>query len=157
MDHSRSSRDRHGRSAAGNPGGPGQPRGRANALRRAAVDAITEQDVAAIIRKATHLALEGNPAAMRLVLERAGSLRRVTFDDRAVDRNPQDGTTATTCALAIARIVEAMCAGTCDRDDARVMLDVIKARLSAIEQTDIQRRLAALERRDEEGDWWKRR
>lgn len=108
MDHSRSSRDRHGRSAAGNPGGPGRARSRANALRRAAVDAISEKDVAAIMRKATHMALEGNPAAMRLVLKRAGRLRRVTFDDRAVDQNPQDGTTATTCALAIARIVDAM-------------------------------------------------
>lgn len=156
MDHSRSSRDRHGRSAAGNPGGPGRARSRANALRRAAKDAISEKDVVAIMRKATHMALEGNPAAMRLVLKRAGRLRRVTFDDRAVDRNPQDGTTATTCALAIARIVDAMCAGTCECDSARSMIDVIKARLSAIELTDIESRLAELERRDDEGDQRKR-
>jgi hypothetical protein len=140
-------RDPQGRFTQGNPGGPGRPPGRGTVLRRAAEEAITPEHVAAIIRKATRMALEGNPAAMRLVLERVCG--------RAPDA-PADGTpiylplpqlrTAANCALAIDRLAEAICDGRVDRDGAKVMLDVIQARLKAIEVNDLEERLAELEK-----------
>ncbi len=63
-------RDERGRFAVGNPGGPGGPRRRTSELRRAAEEAITPEYVAAMVRKATRMGLEGNLAAMRLVFER---------------------------------------------------------------------------------------
>ena len=52
MDEMESGRDRTGRFAKGNQGGPGRPRGSGNALRRAAEEAVTPEHVAAIIRRA---------------------------------------------------------------------------------------------------------
>ena len=63
-------RDERGRFAAGNPGGPGGSRRRPSELRRAAEEAITPEHVAAMVRKATKMGLEGNLGAMRLVFER---------------------------------------------------------------------------------------
>jgi hypothetical protein len=61
--------------------------------------------------------------------------------------------TAEACSLALDRIAAALCAGTCGRDAAGVLVQAIQLQLHVM---DIQRRLAELERRDEEGDWWKR-
>src|SRR5690606_37661206 len=63
-------RDERGRFTFGNPGGRGGPRRRSSELRRAAEDAITPEHVAAMVRKATRMGLEGNLTAMRLVFER---------------------------------------------------------------------------------------
>ena len=63
-------RDNQGRFTAGNPGGPGGPRRRTSELRRAAEEAITPDHVAAMVRKATRMGLEGDLSAMRLVFER---------------------------------------------------------------------------------------
>ena len=156
-DSSPAPRDPGGRFAPGNPGGPGRPRSRGTELRRAAEEAITAEHVTAIIRKATRMALEGNPAAMRLVLERVCG--------RAPDA-PTEGVrlgltlpqlhTAENCAFAIDQLADALCNGTCDRDAAKVMLDVIQARLKAIETVDHETRLAELEKAAAQVDFGRR-
>lgn len=117
-----------------------------NALRRAAEDAIAPEHIAAIMRRAARMALEGNMSAMRLVLERACG--------RAVDAPPHPLTmdvalppltTAGNCALAIDRLVEAIHEGTVDRDAAKVLLDVIRTRIAAIELTEMEARIVELE------------
>ncbi len=57
MTNSTPDRDHRGRFAAGNQGGPGRRRGHANALRRAAEEAISPEHVAAIMRRATRKAV----------------------------------------------------------------------------------------------------
>ncbi|MFO1078025.1 MAG: hypothetical protein U1E73_09935 [Planctomycetota bacterium] len=62
-------RDKHGRFVRGNPGGPGRPNRRRAELRRAMEDATPTEHVIALLRKATRLGLDGDIAAIRLVLE----------------------------------------------------------------------------------------
>jgi len=54
--------------------------------------------------------------------------------------------TATDCNLAIERIGVAVAKGECDLATAKVMLDVVLARLKAIEVNDLETRLAELEK-----------
>jgi hypothetical protein len=53
--------------------------------------------------------------------------------------------TAANCNLALGRLAEAVCAGTVDRDAAKLLIDVIQARLKAIEVGDLEKRLDELE------------
>jgi hypothetical protein len=65
-------RDARGRFARGNLGGPGNPFARqVAALRQAAVDAVSADDVRAIIAKMTEKALAGDVAAAKVVLSYA--------------------------------------------------------------------------------------
>lgn len=141
-----SPRGPHGRFAPGNPGGPGRPPSRSTTLRRAAEEAITPEHIAAIIRKATRMALEGNAVAMRLVLERVcGRAAEAPAEGAPLNLNLPQLRTAENCAFALDRLVEAMCQGTCDRDSAKVMIDVIQTRLKAIEVKNLEERLSELE------------
>jgi hypothetical protein len=64
-------RDAQGRFAAGNPGGPGNPFARqAASLRSALFDAVTPEDLAAVIRTLVAKAKEGNVPATRELLDR---------------------------------------------------------------------------------------
>lgn len=141
-----SGRDDRGRFAAGNPGGPGGPRRRASELRRAAEEAITSEHVQAMIRKATRMGLEGNLAAMRLVLERTcGRPAEAPPDAEPVDLELPPLQTAADCNGAIDRLLDSICKGSVDRGTARLLIDAIQVRLRAIETTDIEARLAQLE------------
>ncbi len=65
----RGGRDRHGRFAEGNSGGPGNPFARqVAALRVALLSAVTAQDVAAVAEELLRQAKEGNLAAAKLLL-----------------------------------------------------------------------------------------
>ncbi len=64
-------RDCQGRFAAGNPGGPGNPfAAQAARLRSALFQAVTPEDLAAVIRALVGKAKEGNVAAARELLDR---------------------------------------------------------------------------------------
>ncbi len=79
-------RDSRGRFVAGNKGGPGNPFARRTAaLRQAMLDAVTPEDVQAIVRQMIQKAREGDVAAARLVLAYA-----VGKPDRAVDPDTLD-------------------------------------------------------------------
>ena len=141
-----SGRDKQGRFTPGNPGGPGGSRKRAFTLRRAAEESVTEEHIAALMRKATRLALEGNLSAMRLVLERTcGRTADPPTDGEALAIQLPPLQSATDCNLALERIVAGVCAGTLDRENAKLLIDAVNARLKAIEIIDQEQRLAALE------------
>ena len=62
-------RDAAGRFTKGNPGGPGNPMGRrVAALRRALLDAVTEEDVRALAGALLEKAKGGDVAAARLIM-----------------------------------------------------------------------------------------
>lgn len=139
-------RDDRGRFAPGNPGGPGGSRRRAFALRLAAEEAITPEHVAAMIRKATRLGLEGNLAAMRLVFERTcGRAAEAPVDAEPVGITLPRLATAADCNLAIERLVDGICKGSIDRDTAKLLIDAVQARIKAIEVHELEERLAQLE------------
>ncbi len=143
-------RDERGRFAVGNPGGPGGPRRRASELRRAAEDAITPEHVAAMVRKATRMGLEGDLAAMRLVFERTcGRAAEVPVDAEPLGVALPRLRTADDCDTAIQLLIDGICKGTVDRDMAKLLIDAIQARVKAIELNDLEERLAQLEQTTE--------
>ena len=145
MDNPDTGRDENGRFAAGNPGGPGRPKGRGYLLQKAAQEAVTEEHVAAIIRKATMLALGGDTTAARLVLERTCG-RPPETPMTPLDFELPDLRTPAACAAAIDRIAEALCRGTCDRETAKALNDLVETRLKAIDSVDLEARLRELEK-----------
>ena len=141
-----SSRNSQGQFAPGNQGGPGRPRGRASALRRAAEEAVSPEHIGAITRRAVRMALEGNLAAMKFVFDRTcGKAVEGPSEGVATEMVLPNLTTAASCAAAIDRIAEALCSGAVDRETAKVMVDVVQARLRAIETSELEARLAELE------------
>ncbi len=139
-------RDEQGRFADGNPGGPGGPRRRASDLRRAAEDAITPERVAAMIRKATRMGLEGNLGAMRLVFERTcGRSAQAPVAAEPIGISIPSLRTAEDCNTAIGQLIDAICKGDVDRDAAKLLIDAIQVRLRSIEVNELEERLVQLE------------
>jgi hypothetical protein len=139
-------RDEKGRFTVGNPGGPGGPRRRQSELRRAAEDAVTPDHVAAMIRRAARMALEGDLQAMRLVLERTcgrANLAPPQAEPLGITI-PKLDTTAD-CDEAVGSLIKGICQGGVDREAAKILIDAIQARLKAIEVNELEERLAQLE------------
>ncbi|MBI4717157.1 MAG: hypothetical protein HY763_05075 [Planctomycetes bacterium] len=64
-------RDAAGRFAPGNAGGPGNPRARHSAaLRRALLEAVSDDDIRLVVEKLVELAKAGDLAAIRELLDR---------------------------------------------------------------------------------------
>lgn len=140
-------RDDKGRFATGNPGGPGGPRRRAFTLREAASEVITSEHLQAMLRKAAAMALQGNLSAMRFVFERVcGKAPEAAADTEPLGITLPSMTTAAQCNVALERITQAICAGTLDRDVAKLLIDAVEARLKAIEVHELEARLADLEK-----------
>ena len=139
-------RDERGRFATGNPGGPGGPRRRASELRRAAEDAITTDHVAAMVRKATRMGLEGNLSAMRLAFERTcGRASQAPVEGEPVGISIPRLRTAEDCNEAVGRLIDGLCEGSVDREAAKLLISAIETRLKAIEVNEMEERLAQLE------------
>jgi hypothetical protein len=139
-------RDEKGRFSRGNPGGPGRAKGRGYELQRAAQDAVTPEHVAAMMRKAMRLALEGSLTAMRFVMERTvgrAPEAQVIAEPVAVDM--PELRTAADCATAIDELTAAICSGAVNREQATLLMSLVQARLRAIEVRDLEERLMALE------------
>ena len=140
-----SERDTKGRFAPGNQGGPGGARRRTSELRRAAEDAISPEVIQAAMRKCARLALEGNLAALRIMLDRAcGRAAEAPVEAPSIALPRMH--TAADCSAAIERIVDGITKGTIEESTAKVLLDAVQARLKAIEATDHEVRLAEVEK-----------
>ena len=139
-------RDPKGRFLPGNKGGPGGPNRKKSELRRAAEGAITPDHVSAMLRRATRMALEGDLTAMRIVLDRTcGRPPEAPNDAEAMDIDPPRLATTQDCNEAIERLISGICDGTVDRDGAKLLTTAIQVRLKAIEMTELEERLTALE------------
>jgi len=141
-----SGRDPRGRFGPGNPGGPGGSRKRMLALRRAAEEAITPEHIAAMVRKATRMGLEGDLTAMRLVFERtSGRAAEPPTEAEAFDIAMPRLKTAADCSTALERIIDGVCRGAIERESAQVLISGVQARLKALEMTELELRLEQLE------------
>ena len=137
-----------GRFAAGNPGGPGRPKGqRQTALQKAAQDAVTPEHIQALVRVALKQGLQGNLQAARLVLDRTcGRAPEGRPETDPVDVVLPNLRTATNCTVAIDKIIAAISAGTVDLPTAKVLLDAVQGRMKGIELTEYEARLVELEK-----------
>ncbi|MBI5853035.1 MAG: hypothetical protein HZB39_18650 [Planctomycetes bacterium] len=139
-----------GQFAKGNAGGPGGTRQRSFVLRQAAEHAITPEHIEALMRKALRMGLEGDVRAIRLVLEwTCGRPAEVATNAEPLDFAMPPLQTAAQCNAALEFVAAALCEGRLNRDAAQVLIELIHARIKAIEVADLERRLLELEARFE--------
>jgi hypothetical protein len=137
-------RDRRGRFARGRSGNPaGRPRGCLDHINRAA-RLLLAGEGEALTRKAVELALAGDPSALRLCLERIlGPCR-----DRAVEFTMPPIRNAADLAGAMAAVAEATAQGAVTPREAMQLGRMVEAYVRAVEATEFDRRLHALEMAD---------
>jgi hypothetical protein len=149
---SSSDADTHGRPPRGRPftlGQSGNPNGRPKGSRNKATmaaEALLDGEAEALIRKVIELALGGNSAALRLCFERLMPPRRgraVAFDLPAFN-------SAADALAASSAILTACADGTLSPGEAAEVMGLLQSHLRAIELTDHEARLSALERANKE-------
>ncbi|MCU4161748.1 DUF5681 domain-containing protein [Acidiphilium sp. AL] len=129
------------------PGQSGNPAGKPKGTKHkalAALDAIGAEAAREVLQSTIAAAKRGNSRAAEILLARlwpARKSRPVMLDLPAVAS--ADGVTA-----ALAAVIEAMAAGDLAPDEAAAVAAVIEGQRRAIETTDFERRLAALEERN---------
>lgn len=134
-------RNRSGRFIKGNPGGRGREQGSRNKA-TIALQGLLEADGVKITKKAIALALAGDPAALRLVVER---LIPVAKERRINLELPNSLSTAAEVASAVGRIIEAVADGEVTPGEASTLAGIIEIRRKAIETEELEKRIAALE------------
>ena len=91
--------------------------------------------------------LKGNLAAMRFVAERTcGRAPEASPEAVPLDFTLPKLQSVANCTAAIDRLADAITQGTVDRDTAKMLLEVITARMKAIEMNDLEARLTELEK-----------
>jgi hypothetical protein len=142
-----SERDAKGRFGPGNPGGPGGSRRRASELRQAAEEAVSPEIIKSAMRKCAVLALQGNLTALRILLERTlGRPLEAREDAEPLDLTPPRLRTAADCSTALEKVTDAICRGTVEVQSAKLLIDAITARIKVLEVTELEARLAELEK-----------
>jgi hypothetical protein len=141
-------RDRRGRFLRGRSGNPaGRPRGCRDRANRAA-RLLLEGKGEALTRKAVDLALGGDPAALRLCLDRIiGPCR-----ERAIEFEMPVIGSAADLAGAMAAVAGATARGDVTPREAAQLSAVVEAYVRAVETTEFDRRLRALEAIDAAAD-----
>jgi Family of unknown function (DUF5681) len=137
-------RDQRGRFVRGQSGNPaGRPRGCLDHVNRAA-QVLLAGEGAALTRRAIELALDGDPATMRLCLERVlGPCR-----ERAVEFVMPPIKSAADLATAMSAVAAATAQGTITPREAMQLGHVVEAYVRAVEATEFEQRLKALELAD---------
>jgi hypothetical protein len=129
-----------GKFAPGNRLGKGRPKGARNKATMA-VQKLLDGEAETLTRKAIELAKDGNMAALRLCIERLLPPQK----DRPVtlDLPPMDS--VKDLSEALGALTMAMAAGEITLSEAEKVAAVLELRRRAIETTEIEERLAALE------------
>ena len=122
------------------PGNPGRPRGARHRATLAA-EALLDGEVEALTRKAVDLALAGDLAALRLCMERILPPRR----DRPVSLALPHLRGAVDAVAAMAAINAAVADGGLTPTEAGGLASLVAAYVKAIEVSELERRMAALE------------
>lgn len=122
------------------PGNQGKPKGTRHRITRIAEE-LLDGEAEALTRKAIELALDGDPMALRLCLERILPPRK----ERPVDivLPPLDGPDA--LRQASARIVGAVAAGELMPSEGEALAKLLDGHLRLTEFNDLAARIAALE------------
>lgn len=125
-------------------GGSGNPAGRPPGLRNAAslaAERLLDGEAEALTRKAVELALAGDGRALRLCLERLVAPRREQPLPIALPplRDPAD------LATIMASVAAALARGELSAGEAGSLARVVETFMRAIEASDFERRLQALE------------
>jgi len=137
-----------GKYKVGQSGNPkGKPRGALHKTTRAAQE-LLDGEAQALTRKAVDLAMEGNPIALRLCLERLLPPRK----DRPITlKLPQLGDPAD-IPKALSAILEAVAQGEITPAEARDLGGLVEGVRRGIEMCEIEARLRALEERLSRGN-----
>lgn len=127
-------RDAQGRFRAGNPGGPGNPQIRQLAAHQEAVrSALTPSDLKAVLKKLHGLALEGDVAAARVVLDRVvGKSRPESQPPPAWTFDPEEIQTEEGRSRAIKSLLSAVAEGQVQASDATALVGFIKFAASSL-------------------------
>ncbi len=126
------------------PGQSGNPAGRPRGARHkatVAAELLLDGEAETLTRKAIDLAKSGDGSALRLCLERILPARRdrpVSFDLPAIE-------TANDATNAMAAILRAVAEGDVTPNEGEAVAKLIETHLKAIEVTEIEARLSALE------------
>ena len=127
---------------AGSSGNPaGRPAGSRNKV-TTAVEALLEGEAEQVTRQCIEMAKAGDNVAMRLVMERIAPVRRgrpVRFTLPSLD-GPSD------LVRALAGILTATAAGELTPDEAGLVAGILETKRRALETTELETRLAALEK-----------
>ncbi len=128
------------------PGQSGNPSGKPKGARHAitlAAEALLDGETEALTRKCIELAKEGDMVAMRLCLERilpARKSRSVKIELPATDN-------AGGVAEAFSAVVAAVAAGDLALDEGSMVAGMLEMKRKALETADLERRIAAIEAR----------
>jgi hypothetical protein len=137
MTNRKSGRDTAGRFG---PGNPGKPAGARHKATQAAL-ALLDGEAGALTRKAVEMALEGDTTALRLCLERIAPPRR----DAPVQFTLPRMETARDAAMAAGAVLEAVAAGELTPTEGAHLMGLVEAYRRALETTELEARVAALE------------
>jgi hypothetical protein len=134
-------RDPHGRFVRGRSGNPaGRPPGLRNRATLAA-EQLLDNEAQALTRKAIDLAHDGDMTALRLCLERIVAPRR----ERTVNFTMPPIAGAADLAGAMAALAGAAAQGIITPGEAAQLSQVVETYIRALEATDFERRLRAVE------------
>jgi hypothetical protein len=123
------------------PGNPGKPRGARNKATMA-VATLLEGEKEALTRKAIERALDGDVTALRLCLDRISPVKK----DSPVAFTLPTMETADDAAKAAGAILEAVAAGDLTPTEGTAVAGLIETFRRTLETTEIERRIAALEK-----------
>jgi hypothetical protein len=138
----------HGQGRPFTKGVSGNPAGRPVGSRNAATEmaqALLDGEAAALVRKCVELALEGNPAAMKLCLERLVPRR-----GRSVKLELPPLDSAADIAPAMSAIARSVAEGGLSPYDGAELSRIVESWVRALEVADFERRLKELEDAREE-------
>ena len=127
------------------PGQSGNPSGRPKGSRNKAtltMETLLDGEADAITRKAIEKALGGDPAALRLCMERIAPARR----DRPIQFDFPKIETTSDAAKASAALVAAVARGDLTPSEASELGKLLESYVRTLEATDLEDRLARLER-----------
>lgn len=127
----------------GNPGGPGRPAGSRNAA-TVLLDKLASDDASDVLKATLKAAKGGDLRAADIVLSRVWPVRRggrpVAFELPSIE-------TAADIVRAVGNVATAVAGGELTPEEGGAVAAILEVKRKAIETTDLENRIAALENR----------